>query len=95
MNSKRILYVCASLAMTLMLTACKSDKLSVPAYAHPSQPPYLYLEASKPVPTLRGDYMPKVNEKWVSPAVLEEKDQTINELTRALERQGVKPFLPK
>jgi len=75
------------LAAMLMLTGCSTAKPYGPAYGQASQPHYLYLQANQ-------SYVPVTAEKWVSPKVLEEKDQTILELTRALERVGVQPYLP-
>ena len=79
---------CAGLVMMMLLTACLAGCRSVPIYGQAQQPRYLLLQAGQ-------TYRPAQPEKWVNPAVLEEKDAAILELSNALERQGIKPFLPK
>jgi len=80
--------LCAALAAMLTLTACFSGCRSVPVYGQIQQPPYLLLQANQ-------TYTPAQSEKWVNPAVLQAKDEIILELSNALERSGLKPFLPK
>lgn len=87
-NLSRKLTTCAAMVAMLTLTGCSTAPRSEGAYGHQRQGHYLYLKKAEP-------YTPPRDEKWVSPELLETKDQTILELNRQLERQGVQPLLPR
>lgn len=83
------------MAAMLLLICCSSGCRTAQPYGQPWQGQYLYLQAGVVLPTLKGPYRPATDEKWVNPDLLKEKDALILELQRALERAGVKPFLPR
>lgn len=72
----------AILSLTVMLTGCSNATPDAVLYGHPSQPDYLYLKAGQ-------TYLPAMDEKWCSPALLAEKDQLILDLSNTLHQQDV------
>lgn len=88
LNLKRRLLSCVAIMMMLLLTGCFGATRSERAYGHRLQGHYLYLKAGQP-------YIPERDEKWVGPALLQEKDQTIIEQSEVLHKYGIAPYLPK
>lgn len=86
--SKSKSLICGLLVVTPMLMLSCAARRAEQAYGRSTQASYLYLEAGQ-------SYTATVQEKWLSPQVLREKDQTILEQNRILERAGIQPYLPK
>lgn len=70
---------CVATVTMLALTGCCTSGQDWPTYEHPRQGQYLYLEKGQ-------EYTAPAKEKWVSPALLREKDQLISEQQATIEK---------